>query len=193
MWDNVGFTCRLYSHRQPQHLTTEVSTDIWCSIGSRSKLDYGKANGSDSFSDRFTKLHWIAFSQKGCKTCHLLGELHTVWNYLFLLGNPHNNVFWFMHWFDLPFLRSHNSSELTLKVCSAMAPNLSHLFISLLKCCMELSLAFDRLDAYNTIILHHSINCTSQDLQECNIFLLARKIQSKSEQQGLQHLSIPEQ
>lgn len=132
----VGFTSRLYSDRQPQHSTTEVSTDIWCSIDSRSKWDYGKADGSDSFSDRFTKLHWIEFSQKGCKTCHLWGELHTVWNYLFLLGNPHNSVFWFTHWFDLPFLHSHNSSELTLKVGSAVARILSissfHQFVKML-------------------------------------------------------------
>lgn len=78
-----------------RHCTRPASDDIWCTIGTRGKLDYGTQNGIDSLPDRFTDPHWIEYRRKGCKTHHLWGELHTAWNNLFGLGNPHSVLFWF--------------------------------------------------------------------------------------------------
>lgn len=82
-----------------RHPTTAAASvdDIWCTIGTRGKWDYSRGNGIDSLLDRFTDPHWIEYRQKGCKSHHLWGELHTAWNNLFGLGNPHTRLFWFTY------------------------------------------------------------------------------------------------
>lgn len=77
--------------------TTGAGDDIWCTIGTRGKWDYGRGNGIDSLLDRFTDSHRIEYRRNGCKTHHLWGELRTVWNNLFGLGNPHTSLFWFTY------------------------------------------------------------------------------------------------
>lgn len=77
--------------------TTGASDDIWCTIGTRGKWDYSRGNGIDSLLDRFTDPYWIEYRRKGCKTHHLWGELHTAWNNLFGLGNPHGSLVWFTY------------------------------------------------------------------------------------------------
>lgn len=53
-----------------RHCTRPASDDIWCTIGTRGKLDYGTQNGIDSLPDRFTDPRWIEYRRKGCKTHH---------------------------------------------------------------------------------------------------------------------------
>lgn len=93
-WDLLPGSTRQCG-KQALHPTTGASDDIWCTIGIRGKWDYGRGNGIDSLLDRFTDPHWIEYRGKGCKTHHMWGELHTAWNNLFGLGNPHTSLFWF--------------------------------------------------------------------------------------------------
>ena len=97
MWDRWDLLPGSTRHcvRQARQPTTGANDDIWCTIGTRGKWDYGRGNGIDSLLDRFTDPHWIEYRRKGCKTHHLWGELHKAWNNLFGLGNPHSSPFWF--------------------------------------------------------------------------------------------------
>lgn len=99
-WDLLPGSTRQCG-RQALHSATGASDDIWCSIGTRGKWDYGRGNGIDSLLDRFTDPRWIEYRRKGCKTHHLWGELHTAWNNLFGLGNPHTGPVWFTPTFPL--------------------------------------------------------------------------------------------
>lgn len=81
--------------RQTSHPIAGASRGIWCSIGTGGKWDYSGGNGIDSILDRFTDPRWIEYRRSGCKTHHLWGELHTAWNNLFGLGNPHPALIWF--------------------------------------------------------------------------------------------------
>lgn len=156
--------------RQALHPTTGASEDIWCTIGTRGKWDYSRGNEIDSLLDRFTDPHWIEYRQKGCKTHHLWGELHTAWNNLFGLGNPHTSLFWFTCTPHLthpltPLLLTYPPGSMHGWQCfTVVVIQRSLFFIILLNCCAELSLAFDLLAAYNWIILHCINNFTSQDL-----------------------------
>lgn len=81
--------------RQTSHPIAGAGRGIWCSIGTGGKWDYSGGNGIDSILDRFTDPRWIEYRRSGCKTHHLWGELHTAWNNLFGLGNPHPALIWF--------------------------------------------------------------------------------------------------
>lgn len=134
--------------RRAPHPTAGASDDIWCTIGTRGKWDYGTGNGIDSLLDRFTDPHWIEYRRKGCKTHHLWGELHTAWNNLFGLGNPHSSLAWFTP------LTPHPSSPILVLVCCTVFVISS----------FSLNLRpwpFDLLAACTGIIPHCINNCTS--------------------------------
>lgn len=125
-WDLLVRSAWLFS-RQTSHPIAGASHRIWCSIGTGGKWDYSGGNGIDSILDRFTDPRWIEYRRKGCKTHHLWGELHTAWNNLFGLGNPHPNLISFTHHFSLSVLFV-LPQKYRMRIWCVWLP---HLFISL--------------------------------------------------------------
>lgn len=141
-WDLLPGSTRQCG-RKALHPTTGASDDIWCTIGTRGKWDYGTGNGIDSLLDRFTDPHWIEYRRKGCKTHHLWGELHTAWNNLFGLGNPtHQPLLIYVHLSHPPPC----SPPTLVEVCMGGSVSLQLWFIHLIFV-KSLSLAFDLLAA----------------------------------------------
>lgn len=162
-WDLLPGSARLGSAADRRlHPIAGASHGIWCSIGTGGKWDYSRGNGIDSILDRFTDPCWIEYRRKGCKTHHLWGELHTAWNNLFGLGNPHPTLIWFTP--TSPYLRPRPPRRARGWCCCFAAVQESRLFITLCARCAELSLPFDLSAAYNRIIPHCINNCASEYL-----------------------------
>lgn len=148
--------------RQTSHPIAEASRGIWCSIGTGGKWDYSGGNGIDSILDRFTDPRWIEYRRSGCKTHHLWGELHTAWNNLFGLGNPHPALIWFTPFpSNSPCLPPSSCRRGSVCGCSCVAapPTASsfHHFVRA-PCRARPSLPFDLLAACNRIILYRINN-----------------------------------
>lgn len=160
--------------RQTSHPIAGAGRGIWCSIGTGGKWDYSGGNGIDSILDRFTDPRWIEYRRSGCKTHHLWGELHTAWNNLFGLGNPHPALIWFTPpSSNSPCLPPSSCQRGSVCGCSCVAapPAASsfHQFVRA-SCRARPSLPFDLLAACNTIIPCRINNRASECLWRYRFF-----------------------